>query len=150
MAGHLTMRMESWAAWGAPHGVQYRYPLTDKRLLEFLFALPSDQIFMGQQTRGLARTVLADCVPGWAGKSDFVNERARRNAREAGWRHLAQGVADGAFDDACPWLDMSALREYARRPSEQTSKDNILAFVELFAAARVLNLHRRATAKGWA
>lgn len=40
--GHLTARMESWAAAGAYHGITYAYPLTDRRVLEFAYALPRD------------------------------------------------------------------------------------------------------------
>lgn len=148
-AGHITMRMESWAAWSAPHGFQYRYPLTDKRLLEFLFTLPPDQLFLNARPRGLARAVLADCIPPSASKSDIANERLRRDTRHAAWCALAGEVAGGFYDDDCPWLDTKAFREHATRPRSQGEAKNILLFAELFAAARIWALYRRAIRNGW-
>jgi asparagine synthase (glutamine-hydrolysing) len=43
--GHLQGRAHSWAAFGAPFGVEYRYPLLDQRLVEFALGLPWEQYF---------------------------------------------------------------------------------------------------------
>ena len=41
-SGHLGERMEGWAASGARRGIEYRYPLLDRRLLEFALGLRGD------------------------------------------------------------------------------------------------------------
>ena len=38
--GHLAQRMESWAENGAGQGIEYRYPLLDRRVIEFSLSIP--------------------------------------------------------------------------------------------------------------
>ena len=45
--------MEGWAASGAHHGIEYRYPLLDRRVLGFALGLPAEQFRRGQWTRWL-------------------------------------------------------------------------------------------------
>ena len=58
-------RMEGWAASGARHGIEYRYPLLDRRLLEFALSLPPEQFSRGRWDRWLMRYALS----GGAGRS---------------------------------------------------------------------------------
>ncbi len=37
---HIPSRMDSWALYGELYGIEYRYPLLDKELLEFWFSIP--------------------------------------------------------------------------------------------------------------
>jgi phage baseplate assembly protein gpV len=39
--GHLQARMEVWASQGAQDGIEYRYPLLDRRVLEFCLGAPA-------------------------------------------------------------------------------------------------------------
>ena len=61
--GHLHKRTEGWAASGAHHGIEYRYPLLDRRVLEFALGLPPQQYRRGRWSRWLMRRVLAPIVP---------------------------------------------------------------------------------------
>ena len=54
-AGHLVDRIEGWAASGARRGIEYRYPLLDRRLLEFALGLPPEQFRRGRWSRWLFR-----------------------------------------------------------------------------------------------
>lgn len=45
--GHLTRRIEDWATAGARHRLVYRYPLLDRRLVEFCLGLP-ETFFLDQ------------------------------------------------------------------------------------------------------
>ena len=47
-SGHLCQRIEGWAASGARHGIAYRYPLLDRRLLELALGLPPEQFRRGR------------------------------------------------------------------------------------------------------
>ena len=49
--GYLSRRMEGWAASGAHHGIEYRYPLLDRRVLEFALGLPPEQYRRGRWSR---------------------------------------------------------------------------------------------------
>jgi asparagine synthase (glutamine-hydrolysing) len=61
--GHLQQRMEAWAAHGAADGVDYRYPLLDRRLLEFCFGLPPDAFAPTDPPRPLLRAAMAGLLP---------------------------------------------------------------------------------------
>lgn len=148
-AGHITMRMESWAAWSGRFGFQYRYPLTDRRLIEFLFTLPPDQLFLKDRPRGLASAVLADYIPIPPTKDDIANERMRSAAREAFLRAMASEAANDGFTDDCPWLDKAAFLSGASSPVDQAEPNSVLAFAELMAAGRIWALYRRAARNGW-
>ncbi len=61
--GHLPERMEAWAASGARHGIAYRYPLLDRRILEFALGLPPEQYVRSGQGRWLMRNALSGILP---------------------------------------------------------------------------------------
>ncbi len=61
--GHLAQRIEDWAASGARRGIEYRYPLLDRRLLEFALGLPPEQFRRGRWGRWLMRHALRDALP---------------------------------------------------------------------------------------
>ena len=62
-SGHLCQRIEGWAASGARHGIEYRYPLLDRRLLEFALGLPPEQFRRGRWSRWLMRHALGAVLP---------------------------------------------------------------------------------------
>ena len=61
--GHLSGRMEGEAASGARYGIEYRYPLLDRRLLEFALGLPPEQFRRGRWGRWLMRSATAPLLP---------------------------------------------------------------------------------------
>ena len=61
--GVLSLRMEGWAASGARRGIEYRYPLLDRRLLEFALGLPPEQFRRGLWTRWIMRYGLREILP---------------------------------------------------------------------------------------
>lgn len=61
--GHLTERMESFADLGGHRGIEYRYPLLDKRIVEFALAVP-DHLYHSQGwKRFLFREATAGLLP---------------------------------------------------------------------------------------
>jgi asparagine synthase (glutamine-hydrolysing) len=140
---HLPMRMETWAAMSAHYGFQYRYPMTDRRLIEFLLSLNEDQILLGRQPRGLARAVLSRLSQEQLTKFDPANEQRRRDVRETGWQALAQRIGEGDFDGDCPWISKDSFIEKLANPLPQTKQENIALFYELFTAVRIYRLYRR-------
>ncbi len=62
-SGLLSQRIEGWAASGARHGLEYRYPLLDRRLLEFALGLPPEQFRRGRWSRWLMRHALDGVLP---------------------------------------------------------------------------------------
>ena len=55
--------LEHFARQGAPYGIEYRYPLLDRRLLEFALGLPPTQFRRGRWNRWLMRSALAPILP---------------------------------------------------------------------------------------
>ena len=62
-SGFLSEYMENYAASGAQHGIEYRYPLLDRRLLEFALRLPPEQFRRGRWNRWLMRYALRSVLP---------------------------------------------------------------------------------------
>ena len=63
LAGGVTRVMENWAASGARCGLEYRYPLADRRLLEFALGLPPEQFKRPEGSRWLMRHALSPRRP---------------------------------------------------------------------------------------
>ncbi|NBB99162.1 MAG: hypothetical protein GVY34_13515 [Alphaproteobacteria bacterium] len=142
--GHIAERMETWAAWSAPAGFEYRYPLVDRPLLEFLLSLPPDIRFGDGSGRYLARQAFRPLLPRGLKKNDLANEKLRLDNRLGWWRMLAADARAGRFDASCPWLDMDALK---RTVSQQPPKDKfaqISAFARVLVALRVHAMQTRA------
>ena len=62
-SAHLSARMEGWAATGTRRGIEYRYPLLDRRVLEFALGLPPAQFRRGKWGRRLMRHALRTVLP---------------------------------------------------------------------------------------
>ena len=60
--GLLSERMEREIARGARFGLEYRYPLLDRRLVEFALGLPPE-VFCGPPTRFLMRCAVSGLLP---------------------------------------------------------------------------------------
>ncbi|NQY14311.1 MAG: hypothetical protein HRT81_10695, partial [Henriciella sp.] len=99
--GHISRRMESWAALSAQNGFQYRYPLTDRRLLEFVLTLPPTDLYQNTEPRGLSRAVVSGIVPRDANKDDHVNEALRWNSIIDAWHIIKQDVQAGRLPEEC-------------------------------------------------
>ncbi len=63
MAGHTQARIEAWSAQGAQDGIQYVYPLLDRRLVEFCLAVPPDLFAERDTTRSLFRNAMRGLLP---------------------------------------------------------------------------------------
>ena len=118
--GHLSGRMEGWAASGARHGIEYRYPLLDRRVIEFSLGLPPEQYVRGRWLRWLMRYALQPLLPPalcWRRKE----ENPTRAEHEAGIVAEAFSVlrrdlaARAAPPPRAAWLDMPRLMEALRR-----------------------------------
>ena len=142
---HLAARMETWASWAAPHRIVYRYPLTDRRILDFALAVPPGLQVADGARRSLARAALKDAVPGALGKFDAANEALRRGHFLKTWSMLRQEARRGRFDGAAPWIDLTRLRhalaeapQCASHPSADLSR-----FVAIYTSVRAYHLWER-------
>lgn len=141
--GHLSMRMETWAAWSAPYKLQYRYPLTDRRLLEFLLSIPPEILFLNERSRGFSRAILQDVIPADVSKQDAANELYRREARFACWKIVSERLQKELLEEDCPWFDMEKLRMAASNPLDQSTSYGVARFGELMTALRLWFMWKR-------
>lgn len=60
---HLPERMDSWALYGERYGIEYKYPLLDKELLEFWFTVPVKHTYQTMVSRYLYREAMKGILP---------------------------------------------------------------------------------------
>jgi len=78
--GHLENRIESWARAGAALGIDHRYPLLDRRVIELCLCLPGDVWLNDGWPRWLFREAIAPLLPASVVWSRPKEERARMDA----------------------------------------------------------------------
>jgi len=60
---HITERLEDWAINGFRKGIEYRYPLIDKRIIEYMFKVPSKILCQDGFDRFIAREIGQGIIP---------------------------------------------------------------------------------------
>lgn len=145
--GHLAVRMEAWAVWGASHRIVYSYPLTDRRVLAFAYALPPDLFWRKGYVRYLFRKAMDGVLPPevlWEkSKYDSAVERRRRSLRLGVWHVLAGEVRAGLWDDLdVPWLDLPRLKQELLHPPGDLPGVHLHRFARIQSALDVLSLWR--------
>ena len=76
-SGHLAFRIEHWARAASEAGVEYRYPLLDKRVLELCLSFPADAWFADGRTRAVFRDAIAPVLPPGFAEESPKQEPAR-------------------------------------------------------------------------
>ncbi len=61
--GHITMRLEHWATSGAANQLEYRYPMLDKRLVEFALSIPASPLRSVDRRRVLFLRAMGELLP---------------------------------------------------------------------------------------
>ncbi|MHB0992796.1 MAG: asparagine synthase-related protein [Sulfurovum sp.] len=62
--GHIQHRIESWALMGQSNRIEYRYPLLDKRIIEFAIGIPEELFFLVEcKERFLIKMTVSDLLP---------------------------------------------------------------------------------------
>lgn len=77
--GHLSDRTEIVYNIGERRGVEYRYPLLDKNLIEFILSIPTKWMYKRKESRFVMRAICKDFLPESAynktDKTDFTIEK---------------------------------------------------------------------------
>ena len=117
--GHLAQRIEGWAASGAGRGIEYRYPLLDRRLLEFALALPPERFLRGKWDRWLMRHGLETVLPPDARWNRSKRDPARSEPLIDAWcialPTIRQRLA-ASTPTRAGYVDMAKLDESIARP----------------------------------
>lgn len=121
--GHLAQRMEDWGASGAREGVEYRFPLLDRRLIEFVLGMPAEQFRHGARSRWFMRRALRPVLPAAVLEQSVKRDPARFRAMQA------------AIDEALPEIRRH-LHARAEPPARSGYLDMAKLRARLEAAAR--------------
>ena len=114
---HLPERMESWAINAEQYGLEYKYPLLDKEVLDFWFSIPVKYTYKDFQSRLLYREAMKGILT--------ERIRVRKDKGEA-------------LRIACSMKDLQNSKEYlsklfyALKPEEHLSFFNPRAFRKVF------------------
>lgn len=141
--GHLNMRMETWAAWSSNFGFQYRYPLLDRRIIEFVLGTPRHLFMADGDSRYLAREAIKDLVPQGLLKYDPANELLRNDCRLSSWRLLRKDLSEDVFAGDSAWIDMEKLRKAIDSVPESMEIDHVKILAKIQSAVRVWKMEQR-------
>ena len=111
---HLSVRIEGWAASGARRGIEYRYPLLDRRILEFALGLPPAQFRRGRWSRWLMRHALRTVLPPEVCWHASKEDPARFEAMRAAFFGAVPAIREELAAAAPSWagyVDMARLLE---------------------------------------
>jgi len=147
---HLARRMETWARWAAPLGIQHRYPLLDLDLVEFVLGLPPELHFHDRQWRGLLWAAMREAIPPneaphfghgalTLSRGDPRNEAKRMTLRRLAWEALAQDPRTDALLRQVPdgWIRTAELRADLNRPAMAEGRADIPRFKAMRESLRV-------------
>ena len=63
LSGHLAARLEAWTEYAAPRGVDHRYPLLDRRVIELALSFPPDVWLADGYNRWVMRVAADGLLP---------------------------------------------------------------------------------------
>ena len=117
--GFFSRRVEEWAASGARHGLEYRHPLLDRRVLELALSLPPEQFRRGPTTRYLMRHAfdLKAVLPSDVCWNESKSDPARLDALFAAWLEALPSIRQRLAVRAAPphrarYVDLPRLLEW--------------------------------------
>jgi asparagine synthase (glutamine-hydrolysing) len=113
--GHIAARTADWYVNGQRHGIEYRYPLLDKRIVEFMLMVPSRCLVSGNRDRIILRELGKGLVPPGVlkrtSKDDLaITQTFRPVAREAKLR-FAEELETFLLNPDLGFVDADRLRK---------------------------------------
>ena len=127
--GSITARIEDWAISGRKHGIDYAYPLLDRRVMEFALSLPGHFFLRPGSRRWIMRQVLDPQLPALVRDNNSKTELARVDAlketldaaiRECG--ELLDGSKD--YSGRGAYVDIARLRDDIRSGRGKTGNSS--------------------------
>ena len=96
---HLQERCEIWTAMGYRFGVEYRYPLLDRRIIEYMIRVPSELLCRTGQFRPLLRTLGEGIIP----DDVRLNTSKKDHFFSAWWNEMIRFSALSVMDEVELW-----------------------------------------------
>ncbi len=98
---YIPERCESWAINGYHHGVEYRYPLLDRRIVEYMLAIPSAVLAEAGGSRELMRSLGRDILPAEILRHEDKNDPVCWE----NYRRVVKQYAEKMFDETDRWRE---------------------------------------------
>jgi len=92
--GHLSERTEDFFLDGYPKGIEYRYPLLDKSIIEYILSLPSKLLYKDGYVRYLIRESSNGILPDSVAWSKSKREIVRENNLNKNFKEIFQEIID--------------------------------------------------------
>ncbi len=129
---HLQGRCEEWMIQGYRRGVEYRYPLLDRRIIEYMLTVPSELLCLPGLFRPILREIVKNILPEEVslnvGKRDPVSQKYTWKMCKESIPLLAAEVDTWRADPAMGFIDFDILdqdlNKYRADPS--VSDDRVL------------------------
>ncbi len=103
---HLQQRCESWAFAGYLKGIEYRYPLLDKRIIEYMLKVPSELLCRTDHFRPLLRVIEEGILP----DDVRLNINKKDPVFSAYWDQLLEKASKTLMAECDQWKADPALR----------------------------------------
>ncbi len=112
--GWYVPRLESWAESGRRHGITYRYPLLDRRVIEFALAIPPHLFRRGGENRWFFRQLTEGILPDQVRLHRSKKERVRVQALGSVLSDVVDSIGSdlgqGTDGERARYVDMERLR----------------------------------------
>ena len=96
---HLQERCETWTTMGYRTGVEYRYPLLDRRIIEYMIRVPSELLCHTDLFRPLLRILGKGILP----DDVRLNNSKKDHLFSAWWNELLRDAALRVIDETALW-----------------------------------------------
>lgn len=96
---HLQERCETWTVMGYRTGIEYRYPLLDRRIIEFMIGVPSELLCRTNFFRPLLRILGEDIIP----DDVRLNSSKKDHLFSAWWKEMLRDAAIRVVDETAAW-----------------------------------------------
>jgi asparagine synthase (glutamine-hydrolysing) len=96
---HLQERCETWTTMGYRTGVEYRYPLLDRRIIEYMIRVPSELLCRTEFFRPLLRILGEEILP----DDVRLNNSKKDHLFSAWWNELLRDAALRVIEETASW-----------------------------------------------
>ena len=124
--GHITARIEDWTESGARHRLVYRYPLLDRRLIDFVIGTPATELYGPAVRRSTFRRAVGGLLPAsadWmtAKKEPFAIAALTRDYIRSHQDWSGHLISDAAGSPANRFVDPGKIQKAMQAGSNSDS-----------------------------
>lgn len=126
---HLANRAEDWYLHGQLHGIEYRYPLLDKRIVEYMLKVPSHILVNGNNHRILLREIGKGILPEEVlknkSKDDPVKSHYFKKAAGEATNEIIGELEEFRNNPELSFVDFDLLEKNIRRYRKKNNEKNL-------------------------